>query len=228
MVAAAQSGSGGDLLARRWLAFAAGAWLVASSSTAQASPLQMFGLGGVSPGRAATGVADSHSFECVYLNPAGLADTDKKRLTLGTLAGTFDLDGVDRTVDEAFGVILGASLRLPLGGVMKDRLGLAMGFYVPSARLNKARAPMPGTPFYALLENRAQTVGIQFGLGVRLAPRWSVGLSVLALAALEGHIHVAADAAGRFTTTSEQQLVTHFAPILGGRWNARDDLDVGL
>jgi hypothetical protein len=99
---------------------------------------------------------------------------------------------------------------------------------VPTELLNKARAPMPGVPFYALLENRAQTVGLQVGLGIRLDDAWSVGASMLALAALNGHIDVGADAAGRFTSTSEQQLLADYAPILGARWRASDALTTGL
>lgn len=213
---------------RRLLAPVLAAACVLLPAHAGASPLQMFGFGGRSPGLAATGVASADDFDCVYLNPAGLADLPRKRFSVGTLVGAFDLRGVDRTVDAAVGVEFGGALPMPLGGALKDRVGLGLGFYVPTQVINSARAPMPGTPFYALLESRARVVGLQIGLGVRLTPRWSVGAGFLALAALRGTIEVSADAAGRFTTTSEQQLISHFAPILGARWQARDRLVAGL
>ena len=203
------------------------AWLLAPSP-ASASPLQMFGIGGDSPARAGTGGADCLGFEGVYLNPAGLSAIARKRLTLGTLVGGFDLDGVERTVDAALGVTIGIALPIPFGGSWKDRVGFAMGFYFPTERLNKARAPMPGTPFYALLENRAQTIGLQLGVGVKISERWSVGASMLALAELRGHIHVSSDPSGRFTSTSEQQLVAGYAPILGTRWKASARWSAGL
>jgi long-subunit fatty acid transport protein len=191
-------------------------WL--ASGTAHASPLQLFGLGPSSPGRAGTGAADSVGFESVYVNPAGLADAPGKRITLAAVHGEMELDGVPRAIDTISGVELGGAMNLPLGGWWKDRVGLGFGFHVPSARLNKARAPAPGTPYYALLESRAETVGIQVGLGLRLHPDWSVGFAILTLAALEGQIHVRAEPDGRFSTTSEQQLLSHYAPIAGARW----------
>jgi long-chain fatty acid transport protein len=35
------------------------------------------------------------------------------------------------------------------------------------------------------------------------------------------------DAAGRFSTTSEQQIITGYAPIFGARWRARSNLTLG-
>ncbi len=209
-------------------ALAATILCVLVARTAAASPLQMFGFGGRSPGAGATGVTTADDFDCVYLNPAGLADVPRKRFSFGTLVGAFDLSGIPRTVDAAVGVEFGASLPIPLGGVMKNRVGLGLGFYVPTNVINRARAPMPGTPFYALLENRSQVVGVQVGIGVRITDRWSVGGGFLALAALKGFIHVTADAAGRFTTTSEEQLISNYAPIFGARWRASDALTGGL
>jgi long-chain fatty acid transport protein len=135
--------------------------------------------------------------------------------------GVFDLHGVDRTVEAARGVVIGGALPIPFGGALRDRVGLGLGFYVPTNVLNRARAPRPGTPFYALLENRSQVIGLQVGVGVRISRRWSVGAGFLALAALRGRIEISADNAGRFTTISEQQLISHFAPIFGARFNAR-------
>jgi len=202
--------------------------LLARAQEAEASPLQMFGIGGDSPARGGTGVADTTGFDGVYLNPAGLAGVPRRRLTVGTLLGTFQLEGVERTVDAAVGIEVGIALPVPLGGWLEDRIGFALGVYFPSKLLNKARAPRPGTPFYALLENRAQTVGIQVGLGVKLSESWSLGASVLSLAALKGHIHVSSDPAGRFTTTSEEQLLTDLAPIAGVRWRAGPSLATGV
>src|SRR4051794_4639879 len=94
--------------------------IVALGARAGASPLQMFGFGGRSPGLGATGVASADDFDCVYLNPAGLAEVPRKRFSVGTLLGAFDLRGVDRTVDPAIGVEFGGALPMPLGGALKD------------------------------------------------------------------------------------------------------------
>jgi long-chain fatty acid transport protein len=179
----------------------------------------MFGFGARSPALAATGVAAADDFETVYLNPAGLADVKRKRLSAGTLLGSFSLDGVDREIADAAGVEVGSAFPLPLGGALRGRVGLGVAIYVPTQVLNRARAPNPGEPFFALLENRSEVVGIQVGLGARVTERLALGAGFIALGGLLGGIEVAPDNAGRFATTSEQQLVASFAPIFGARFH---------
>jgi long-chain fatty acid transport protein len=206
---------------RRLLPVAAVIW----SSAAHASPLELFGFGGRSPALGATGVAAADDFDCTYLNPAGLADVQRRRISLGTLVGDFELSGtgVDRTVDDATGIEIGGALPIPLGGALEHRVGLGIGLYIPTQAINVARAPRPGAPFFALLEDRSQVVGVQIAAGVRLTPKLSVGAGFLALAALRGKVDIAPDASGRFASTSEEQLVSRFSPILGVRWRPRGD-----
>ena len=167
----------------------------------------------------ATGTAYSDTYESVYANPAGLAHATTRRLVLGFVFGRYGLtlDGAAREVRETNGLVLGASLPLPLGGVMKDRLSLGLGFHLPAGLVNSARAPFPEQPYLALLDNRTQTVTIMVGGGARLPRGVSIGVGILALAALRGVIYLDADATGRITSRSDQQLVTHFAAILGLR-----------
>ncbi len=203
--------------------------LACAPGSATASPLELFGFGGRSPAIAGTGVASTDGYESVYLNPAGLAHVTRKRATGGMLVGDFALQmGDDDTgTDPAIGIIYGAALPLPLGGIAKDRVGLGFGLYVPTATINRVRHPFPGVPTFALLESRSHVIAIQFATGVKLTDTVDVGVGVIALAVLQGRIHVATDAAGRFATTSEQQLMTRFAPVLGARWRLRDGLDLG-
>jgi long-chain fatty acid transport protein len=194
---------------------------------AAASPLELFGFGGRSPALAATGVASADDFESLYQNPAGLAEVRGKRLAAGTLFGRFTLEGVDRRADDAAGVQVGASLPLPLGGPLAGRVGLGIGLHVPTATLNRARAPQPGVPFYAILENSSELVGVQIGAGVRLGERWSAGGGAVVSGGLIGGIDVSPDAAGRFATTSEQQLIATFAPVLGARFRPSSRWSLG-
>jgi long-chain fatty acid transport protein len=212
----------------RRLAFAMA--LVAAAAPASASPLDLFGFGGRSPGLAGAGVASAEDFDAVYLNPAGLAYATRKRATVGGLAAAMRLElGADAyPVEGPRGLEIGGQVPMPLGGALRDRVGLGFGFYVPSEAINRARAPFPGEPSFVLLESRAFVVGLLVGVGVKVTPRLAVGLSVNALAVLRGTIDVTIDGAGRFTTQSEQRLLTRFAPILGARYRLRDDLDLGL
>lgn len=191
--------------------------LAGPQGRAWASPLDLYGFGGRSPAMAGTGVATATDFDAVYLNPAGLADTAGKRITLGGLGARLglDIDSADIGADPALGLVIGGAVRLPLGGALRDRVGLGLGFYVPQDTINRARHPLPGTPVFALLEHRSHVVGLQVAAGLSLGARWRVGLGVLALAELRGTIDVTTDAAGRFTTFSQQQLLTRLAPIAG-------------
>jgi len=194
--------------------------VAAAASTAEASPLDLFGFGGRSPGLAGAGGATTDDYDAVFLNPAGLAEARRKRATVGYLYGDFalTLDRRPTGTDPASGLILGGVVPVPLGGRLRDRIGLGLGLYVPSKTLNRVRHPFPGVPVYALLESRSHVIAIQVAVGARVAPAWSVGAGVITLAELDGHIDVTTDAAGRFTTFSEQRLVTHFAPVVGARW----------
>ncbi len=204
--------------------------LIGGPRAATASPLELFGFGARSPGLAGAGVASTTDYDAVYLNPAGLAGVRRKRATVGGLYGDFALHqgGVDTGTEPAQGLIIGGQVPMPLGGALRDRVGLGFGFFVPSAAINRVRAPRPGAPTFALLESRSQVVGLQLALGYRLRPRWSVGLGLNALAVLRGGIAVTTDGSGRFTTQSEQRLLTRFAPIAGVRWQWRSDVDLGL
>jgi long-chain fatty acid transport protein len=204
--------------------------LVAFVGHATASPLELFGFGGRSPGLAGAGVASTEGYDATYVNPAGLALVKRKRATIGGMYGDFalDMDGAQTDTDPASGLVIGGAVPMPLGGAAKDRVGIGFGFHIPTDAINRARAPFPGDPVFTLLENRSHVIGLQFAVGVRVKPRLAVGLGVNSLAVLRGGIDVTTDGSGRFTTQSEQQLLTRFAPILGARWEKSDRLAVGV
>src|SRR5262249_34322821 len=150
--------------------------------------------------------------------PAGLIGPTRRRLTLGYVHAGYrlNLDGVHRPVDTTDGLILGADIPIPFGGVLRDRIALGFGFYFPFGLVNRARAPFPGAPRLALLDSRTQVVSVLVGAGARVHERVDVGVGVLALAALVGTINVG-DVGGRITTVSEEQLTTSLSPIIGVR-----------
>ncbi len=203
---------------------------LAPARHASASPLELFGFGGRSPGMAGAGVASTEGYDATFLNPAGLALVTRKRATIGGLFGDFslELDGAQTDTDRASGLVIGGAVPLPLGGAARDRVGIGFGFQIPTIAINRARAPYPGDPVFTLLENRSHVIGLMFSVGVKVKPRLAVGLGVNSLAVLRGGIDVTTDGSGRFTTQSEQRLLTRFAPILGARWQWRDDVDVGV
>lgn len=200
------------------IALAAILVLAAAESSSMASPLDLFGFGGRSPGMVGLGVATSTDFDSVFLNPSGLAGTKNKRVTFGGMAAGFSLSMNDRDTNTATagGVVFGGALPLTLGGYLADKgVTLGLGFHIPTAAINRARHPLPGVPTYALLESRAHVIGLMVAAGARIDENWRAGIGILALAQLSGSIDVTTDSAGRFATRSEQQLLTRFAPIIG-------------
>lgn len=197
------------------------ATLLALAGTAQASPLELYGFGARSAAFAGGGVATGDTFDCVYLNPAGLAKQRSRYVAGGVAMGRFDLrlDSQDTNLDDTIATTFGLVAPLPLAGSLKDRLTLGFGLMVPQKALARARAPEVGKPTFALLDSRSEIVGIQIALGYLINERWSVGAGVLALATLTGRIQVDVDGAGRFVTQSEQALKTHYAPNIGARYH---------
>ena len=200
------------------LAAAVLAVTVAVARGAGASEPEMFGMGARTPGMAGAGVADAEGYDATYTNPAGLVGPTERRLTLGYVHAGYrlNLDGAHRPVDNTDGLLLGADIPIPFGGVLRDRIALGLGFYFPFGVINRARAPFPDEPRLALLDNRTQVVSVLVAAGVRVHERVDVGVGVLALAALVGTISIA-DLGGRITTVAEEQLTTSFAPIIGAR-----------
>jgi hypothetical protein len=200
------------------------------SEVARASEPEMFGMGARSSAMAGTGAADAEGYDATYANPAGLVGPTRRRLTLGFAGARYQLylDNAPRQVDETNGLLIGAAIPLPFGGVLRDRLAIGIGFYFPAGVINRARDGFPDEARLALLDNRTQVVSILIGAGAKLHDRVSLGVGVLALAALTGEITIRADAGGRFTTVSEQQLVASFAPVVGLRVQAARHVKVGL
>lgn len=211
---------------RGGLAFAL---LLALEAASSASPLELFGFGGRTCGLAGTGIASTDGYESVYLDPAGLARVSRKRATVGFLLGDFSLEmnGEGTDTDRAKGLVIGGELPLPFGGAWKDRVGLGFGFYIPGKAINRASEPFPGTPIFILLEHRSHVIALQVAAGAKITDELDLGIGVITLAALGGAIAVSTDSAGRFTTNSEQELLTKFAPVIGARYHLRDGLELG-
>jgi long-subunit fatty acid transport protein len=206
-----------------------GMGVLALMGDARASTLDLFGFGMRAPALAGTGVATADDYEAVYANPAGLAEVTVKRATVGAVVSDFRTKmGGDIVGDSNSGTVLGGVVPLPLGGWAKNRFAIGFGFHIPNDTLNRVRAPFPGVPQFALLENRSHVIAVQLGVGMRASERLSIGAGVIVLAALRGGIDVTTDANQRFSADSEQRLIAQFAPVIGARWKASKRLTYGL
>jgi len=155
--------------------------------------------------------------EAVYHNPAALSDLRRRELTFGLVGAGVDLriDGAAHATPDPTAALIGVALPLPMLGWWQDRIGLALGVWLPTDVVVAAQVPALAVPWVPLLEERARTVGVHLAAGFRPADWLSVGAGFLALAALTGGIKVQPAPGGRLTARVEDELIADFAPILG-------------
>src|SRR5690606_30206319 len=133
--------------------------------------------------------------------------------TLGYGGGVFRLnargDGLPGRISSSpsKGFVIGAEVPIPFGGKLRDRVGIALGFYTPSDVIVRGRVLYPETPQFPILPDRAQSVTIRAGVGADIGYGLRLGAGFAALAELVGDVVAATDATGRVGTSVETQLV---------------------
>lgn len=193
---------------------------LAQGGAAQASPEDVLGLGARSSAMGATGAAAAEGYEAVHANPALLSLSRERRLTLGLAGAIFDLRAGDLRLSYAplRGSLIGATVPIPFGGALADRVTIGLGFFAPFDVVVRGRILYPETPQFPLAD-RTQSVAVQAALGARLGRGVRVGAGFAALAALSGAVTVATDASGRVGTLVEDTLVASYGPILGASYD---------
>lgn len=196
----------------------------ASPRLAQASPEDLFGYGTRSPAMGATGIAHARGWETAFANPALASLSRDRALVLGLLGANLRLDVSGASLpgrtreDPVRGVLIGVALPIPLGGVLADRVGLALGFYTPTQVIVRGRVLYPEKTQFPILSDRAQSLTLRAGLGADVGHGVRLGVGVAALAELDGRVVAATDASGRVGTRVETQLVAVYAPTFGAAW----------
>jgi long-chain fatty acid transport protein len=210
------------------LAVATAAVISSAAGSASASSEDVFGFGVRSMAMGASGAAVGQGYEAVYGNPALLALARDRELTLGFVGAHFDLRAGERiSYDGLRGSFIGATLPLPFGGALKDRIAVGLGFFAPFDLIVRGRILFPETPQF-LIADRTQSVAVQAGVGVDIGWGIRVGGGFAALAALTGSVGVATDASGRVGTVVEDTLVASYGPIVGASYDIGDEYRVGL
>lgn len=210
------------------LSVAVAALALAAARPAGASSEDVFGFGVRTMAMGATGAAVGEGYEAVWGNPALLSLARDRELTLGFLGAHFDLRAGERiSYDGLRGSFIGATLPVPFGGFLKDRVALGLGFFTPFDLIVRGRILYPETPQF-LIADRTQTVAVQAGLGLDIGWGIRVGGGFAALAALTGSVLVATDASGRVGTVVENTLVASYGPIIGASYDLGDAYRIGL
>lgn len=193
---------------------------LAPAGAAQASPEDVLGFGARASAMGATGAAVAEGYEAVYANPALLSLSRERRLTLGLAGAIFDLRAGGRRLSYAplRGSLIGATVPIPFGGALADRVTIGLGFFAPFDVVVRGRILYPETPQFPIAD-RTQSVAVQAALGASLGRGVRVGGGFAALAALSGSVTVATDASGRVGTLVEDTLVASYGPILGASYD---------
>ncbi|AKT40920.1 OmpP1/FadL family transporter [Chondromyces crocatus] len=209
-------------------AAAMAALILTAPAAALASPQDVLGYGARTQAMGATGAAVAEGYEAVYGNPALLSATHERRLTVGMTSAIFDLraepasGGANAALGRLpygplRGGVIGATLPIPFGGFLKDRVTLGLGFFTPFDIVVRGRILDPERPQF-LMADRVQSVAVQVGLGVDIGHGIRIGGGFAALAALSGSVLVATDASGRVGTVVENSLVASYAPVIGASY----------
>ena len=206
---------------KKFFAVAFGALLCGYVQSAHASPEDIFGYGTRTGAMGTTGVAYAGGYEAAWSNPALASTVRANKLTLGYIGGVMRLTATGENLpgrvasEPITGAIIGAELPLPFGGVLKDRLGIVLGFYEPTDVVVRGRVLYPEKPQFPVLGNRAQSVTVRAGLGADIGHGLRLGAGFAALAEIVGNVVAATDATGRVGTKVEDQLVATYAPTFG-------------
>ncbi|WP_437942327.1 OmpP1/FadL family transporter [Sorangium sp. So ce341] len=205
---------------RGFAPLAAAGLAFAPAGAARASPEDVLGFGARASAMGATGAAVAEGYEAVYANPALLSLSRERRLTLGLEGAIFDLRAGGRRLSypPLRGSLIGATVPIPFGGALADRVTIGLGFFAPFDVVVRGRILYPETPQFPVAD-RTQSVAAQAALGASLGRGVRVGAGFAALAALSGAVTVATDASGRVGTLVEDTLVASYGPILGASYD---------
>ncbi|MDQ3032521.1 MAG: hypothetical protein M3Y87_08905, partial [Myxococcota bacterium] len=206
--------------------------VLAAPSAARATPQDLFGLGARTQGLGMTGVSYADDYEATFANPAGLARARYQGIHIGLGAAAFELniDGDRFPMDSARGMTIGATLPLPFGDILENRLVFGVGVYTPQQVLLRGSVQFPDVPQWPVL-SRGQSLGIQVGLGFDFHSTdlegLRIGLGVAAMADVIGELDVRLDETNTFSSTVETQLLATFSPIAGVSYD-REGWSVGI
>ncbi len=182
-----------------------------------ASTLDLFGYSARGVSLVGAGAPTATGHEAVYYNAGALGLDRDLSFSVGFQFATFDLEleGAELSARDAPALLLGFGVPLPFGGAMKDRLTIGLAFVLPQNSILIADIPQPATPQFTIVGNRAQTVSIMGGLGIRFIDELGVGLGFLALSELDGGIDVAPNAAGQLGSKVKSELVAAWSMHVG-------------
>jgi long-subunit fatty acid transport protein len=212
------------------LAIAVGAAAAAAPPRAQASPLDVFGVGSRHAAQAGAGVATVDDAAAPLVNPAGLARGRGKRFTVGVLGAAANLRINDRRtgLDQPVGGLVAFAAPAPLGGPLAGRLHVGFTMFVLPGSLARIVARFPDEPFYPYYQGRTERMVIVPALAVRARDDLEVGVAANFLAGLAGGIAASEGATRAIEARVDEQVPSIARLVAGVSWRPREDVRLGL
>ena len=208
--------------------------IVCLTTSAEASPQDVYGYGPRATAMGATGAAIGEGAETAWANPALLSLARTREFTLGFQASRLSLradgNGLPGPMhaEPLKGTLVAAQIPLPFKSWLEHRVALGLAFYAPTDVLVRGRVLYPETPQFATLADRVQTFAMQAGLGVDVGYGVRVGAAVSALAGIAGTVLVATDTSGAVGTKVDDQLIATFGRIVGASYDLGDAYRIGV
>ncbi len=210
------------------------------TAPARASVLDIYGFNprGTAMGNAQAAVADDYT--AAFYNPAGLTRRKKVGVGAGFVATfprlTLDRDYagppeayVDHELPPAFsGFNLG--MLFPLGGLIDNRVAVALTAYLPTVNLLRGEGVDPQVPQFYRYQNLPDKFVVLAAGAFEITPWLSVGGGVQVLASLDGAVDVHLELANRRVRSQavEVEISPAAAAVAGLLVRPLEGLDVGF
>lgn len=162
-----------------------------SVAPADASPGDVYGIGGRAIARSGAVTVDAKGSEALYYNPSGLMETKSPEISLGyhrafhNLSYRSEHEGEEVAAGEAHMPELN-SLQLGLAIPLGERLSLGAQLSFLPTSLTVLRTLPPEQPYLPYFENRAERLFFLLGMGARLTDKLTFGLALNVFAQVNG------------------------------------------
>jgi len=182
----------------------------------------------------------AEDFSATFYNPAGIAENSRYSISLGLQFAMprLRVNGRLQPLEEVVGIVGGASIPIPFGGPLKERLALGLAVFLPTKnwRLVRIYFPPPSDPLFPLYENRTEHFAGIACLGLNLVDGVSIGGGVLIYPFDSPNRINRAETGtlGTFEVDAELQLRVRYAAhggirvSLGEMHEGLEDFEIGL
>jgi long-subunit fatty acid transport protein len=198
------------------------------AAAARANPFELLGLTSRHAAQANAGAATADDAAALYYDPAGLAASPGKELSIGVIGAHAFLavgDGHASLVD-GYGAQLAMRAPVPLAGAWANRIVVGVALHLLPRDVARIVAPAPDAPAYPWYGDRLARVVVIPGAAVRFGD-FAVGAGVNVLAGLDGTIAATEGAARAIDARVDERVPTVARVVAGATWQLAPSLRVG-